>query len=64
MKWSTEKPKKERYYWAYGEKIDENPVLVKIDKEADVAMGFNDELYLIENFSHFMGPLEIPEVPE
>ena len=67
MNWTTEKPTKHGYYWAY-EKGDEcdadiyiiyiNENLLQIGKCLQLGVKSN-----LDDFSYFMGPIEVPKEP-
>lgn len=60
-KWTTEKPKANGWYWAKQNSEDEIEIVQVF--EGEVATVFYDAWVDISSFSHWLGPLSVPESP-
>ena len=59
-KWTTDKPTQEGYYWAWdGATVD----MVDIRMLGELVAFIEDIEYELDEFTHWIGPLEKPEPP-
>lgn len=80
MEWTTEAPKVAGWYWAkpksavyneYNHDIyhiwnehDKNIQIVYVDDGRLVTIVDHDSFYVVGDFSHWLGPLPVPEPPK
>jgi hypothetical protein len=66
LSWTTEKPTKSGYYWAKIKDKRCRPTITMIEIYGKDCYTMGDEVPVEEMniFTHFMGPLAIPEMPQ
>lgn len=60
--WTTETPKEDGWYWAKHKHADEIEI-VRVEDGAVMEI-FYDAWTDINSFSHWLGPLPVPELPK
>lgn len=64
IKWTTKKPEKMGYYWAYEDLniMDADVLLIFIARGCEKCYHAGS-IWEVNHFSHFIGPLEVPTTP-
>jgi hypothetical protein len=70
--WTAEPPTQEGWYWAKPKKDgglvspqkDPRKIVVWVNKDATIEVAGYDSWWETENFTHWLGPLPVPEMPK
>lgn len=67
MKWTTTPPTVEGWYWVIQDRVNPSPEIVKVSgafAHGKLYAEMGNSEYSLELFTHWLGPLPVPEPPK